>query len=170
MQQGLFESKASSEACCEPRSLEMGACPMCGRRGKPVPRFTVSVMLRDPVVYMHPERLPDGKYFICEAKSCPTVYFGVANGITFSKDQLRVRVWQKGDDPDVPVCYCFHHTLSSIGEEIARAGGTDVLSRIGAEVKAGNCRCEVTNPQGSCCLGNVAKAVKIAKDRFAKTG
>jgi hypothetical protein len=27
-------------------------------------------------------------------------------------------------------------------------------------VKAGNCACEVRNPQGSCCLGNVQATVK----------
>ena len=30
------------------------------------------------------------------------------------------------------------------------------------KVKAGECRCEETNPSGGCCLGSVAKAIKHA--------
>jgi len=104
---------------------------------------------------------------MCESKTCPTVYFSSQNGTAFKKDELRVKVWQKEDDAEVPVCYCFNNSIRSIQEELRRTGATNVLARISAEVKDGNCRCEVTNPQGTCCLGNVTKAVKIAKDTLA---
>ncbi len=99
-------------------------------------------------------------------KSCLIVYFNNKNHVVFREVDITVRVWQKQQDPDVPACYCFHHTISSIARELEEKGSTDVLARIGAEVRAGNCRCEVTNPQGSCCLGNVAKAVRMAKQRI----
>src|SRR6266481_8503338 len=35
-----------------------------------------------------------------------------------------------------------------------------VANRIAAEVKAGNCACEVKNPSGKCCLGDVTQAAK----------
>jgi hypothetical protein len=38
-----------------------------------------------------------------------------------------------------------------------------VAERITALVKAERCACEVKNPQGSCCLGNVAAATNAAK-------
>ncbi len=145
---------------------DASVCPTCAVRGKTVSRFTVSVIAKNPEIYLHPEHLPEGKYFICETKSCPTVYFSSERGIILNRKDVRVKVWQKEDSPEVPVCYCFHHTISSISDEIRKNGNTDVPSRISAEVREKNCRCEVTNPQGACCLGNVAKAVKIAKDRL----
>lgn len=40
-----------------------------------------------------------------------------------------------------------------------------IPQRITAEVKAGNCACEIRNSQGSCCLGNVTAAVNRAMER-----
>lgn len=58
------------------------------------------------------------------------------------------------------ICYCFGHTDRSIREEIERTGRSTVSARIAAKVKAGECSCETLNPKGSCCLGDVNKAVK----------
>jgi len=131
---------------------------------KPV---TVSVFVKDPSLYLHPEMLPAVGFSMCETKTCDVVYFNSHEGFTVKRSGLRTRVWQKEDDPMVPACYCFNNSVSSIRGEIERRGDTDVLARISAEVKAGNCRCEVTNPQGSCCLGNVTKAIRIAKETIA---
>lgn len=49
-----------------------------------------------------------------------------------------------------------------IRDELAATGKTTVIERIAAEMKAGFCACEIRNPQGSCCLGNVKAAVKVA--------
>jgi len=136
-------------------------------QGKRVSPFTISLFSKDSEIYLHPERLPEGKYYLCESKFCPVVYFNSQNGLAFKKDELRVRVWQKEDDPEVPVCYCFNHSVKSIQEELKQNGFTNVVAKISSEVNAGNCRCEVTNPQGSCCLGNVNKAVKIAEKALA---
>jgi hypothetical protein len=140
----------------------MNVCSSCGTNGKLISPFTVCVMVRDQKLYLHPESLTSDKYFMCESFSCPIVYFD-GNGGSFKKSDLRIKVWQKENDPNVPTCYCFHHSVSSIRKEIEQFGKTTVMSSISAEVKAGNCRCEVTNPQGSCCLGNVAKAIKLAQ-------
>jgi len=153
------------EECCRPEASQVrkeDRCPQCGEGGKPVGKFTVSVFAKDPALYLHPEELGNHQFFLCETKSCQIVYFSAERAL--GKDGVRGKVWQKEDDPDLPVCYCFHHTLSSILRELKDGGSTDVLARIAAEVRAGNCRCEVMNPQGSCCLGNVAKAVKAAKE------
>jgi hypothetical protein len=40
-------------------------------------------------------------------------------------------------------------------EEILDTGKCTSPQWITAEVKAGNCACEIRNPQGFCCLGNV---------------
>jgi hypothetical protein len=35
-----------------------------------------------------------------------------------------------------------------------------VVADVTTGIKAGQCACEIRNPQGSCCLGNVRKVVK----------
>ncbi|HEV2197528.1 MAG TPA: DUF998 domain-containing protein [Candidatus Acidoferrum sp.] len=53
-------------------------------------------------------------------------------------------------------------------QEVDATGDCRIPQRISAEVKAGNCACEVRNPQGSCCLGNVTAVVKRLKaDRIS---
>jgi len=47
--------------------------------------------------------------------------------------------------------------------ELAATGKSTVIDRIAAEMKADFCACEIRNPQGSCCLGNVKAAVKAAQ-------
>jgi len=85
------------------------------------------------------------------------------NEIIFRKDDLRVKVGLKeSGDPTVPVCYCFGWTPQKIQAEMKATGKTTAIEQIKAQVKAGNCYCEVTNPQGSCCLGNVSQVVKQA--------
>ena len=44
--------------------------------------------------------------------------------------------------------------------EIERTGKSTVPGQVKAQIKADNCYCEVTNPQGSCCLGNIAAVIK----------
>jgi hypothetical protein len=60
------------------------------------------------------------------------------------------------------VCYCFGHTVESIREEIETTGRSTVAAAITAKVNATECSCEILNPKGTCCLGDVNKAVKEA--------
>ncbi len=83
--------------------------------------------------------------------------------VRLSKADLRVRVGLKETADPVPVCYCFGFTEGMLLEEIQTIGHSSIPQRIAAEIKADNCACEVRNPQGSCCLGNVKAAVKRAQ-------
>ena len=49
-----------------------------------------------------------------------------------------------------------------IRAEIDAKGKSEAVQQITELVKAEKCFCEVTNPQGSCCLGNVSKVVKAS--------
>jgi hypothetical protein len=97
----------------------------------------------------------------CRTADCEVVYFDDQGG-TFEAADLTVPVFQKSTDPARPVCYCFEHTVASIEEEVAARGASDVPKRIGEKCKTGLDDCEHTNPQGSCCLGNVHQVVKAA--------
>ena len=61
------------------------------------------------------------------------------------------------------VCYCFLHPRSEIESELRHDGISTLLDRIAAKVKAGECACEVRNPSGRCCLGEVrAEIARLA--------
>lgn len=90
------------------------------------------------------------------------VYFG--REAAFRRDDVLVPVFQKEPPGDRTVCYCFSETEGDIRREIEETGRASAFQRITALVKAGRCACELRNPQGSCCLGNVARATEGAKE------
>lgn len=159
------------DTCCDlhpPRACSPTPCPACEERGKTVARLTLEALLK-------PNRRPtipprQEGFFFCPTPTCEVVYFLPGRPL-FRKEDLSVRVGLKEpDDPTVPVCYCFDWTPQNIRAELETTGRSTVIDQIKAQVKAGNCDCEVTNPQGSCCLGNVAKAVQQATASATQKG
>ncbi len=65
-----------------------------------------------------------------------------------------------------PVCYCFNHTVASIRGEIQTKGHSTAQGMITQEVKAGRCACEVKNPAGACCLGDVTRVVRAINSQL----
>jgi hypothetical protein len=98
-------------------------------------------------------------YCFCACPACETVYFGDA-GDRFGTGDLRVPVWQKQVSGDRLLCYCFGETESVIRDELLQHGRTDVVARIREHIAAQRCACDVRNPRGVCCLGDVMAAVK----------
>ena len=72
-----------------------------------------------------------------------------------------MRVGVKVAAPPHTICYCFGHTVESMRADVTRAGSSEALEAIQAAVKAGTCRCEVMNPSGHCCMGDMIKALKV---------
>jgi len=66
----------------------------------------------------------------------------------------------KSKSPEALVCYCFQHRRHDIEADLLADGRTSIPVRITAEVKAGNCACEVRNASGRCCFGDVQKAIQ----------
>lgn len=144
-----------SEACCtghagqEPR--DRLACPKNGQVGRPVQRVTPGALLRPEARARFDAR---AQYWFCPARDCDVVYY--AADATFCVQDVIVPVWQKQPAPTTPVCYCFGWTPAKIN---AFPEPRKVLDDITAKVRSGACSCELTNPQGACCLGNVAAVV-----------
>ena len=67
------------------------------------------------------------------------------------------------DGHPIPLCYCFGYDRKAVRDDIQRLGKTDILKIITQRVKAGECICEMTNPSGGCCLGEVSRAIKQAQ-------
>ena len=66
----------------------------------------------------------------------------------------------------IRLCYCFDITIEDVEREIATTGTSAVPKRVAAAIRAGTCECEIRNPSGVCCLGEVNRAVKAATARW----
>jgi hypothetical protein len=106
----------------------------------------------------------DAAYYFCETPTCDIVYFSDRPLHFFGREDLTVRVGIKESEPPIPVCYCFGFTEQDIVEDVARDAGGRIVQEITARVKAGLCACEITNPSGRCCLGNVRRVMRKARE------
>ncbi|HWP22977.1 MAG TPA: hypothetical protein VNM15_02175 [Candidatus Binatia bacterium] len=159
---GLSEESAeeimSSECSpARPNTKEnVALCPRCRKKGKPVSLATVGAMAKTELEAI---KLSAQEYYLCRTPDCLVVYY--AEEIRIEKSELRVPVNFKEQNYDGPVCYCFNHTVASIRAEIQAKGHSTAQAMIAQEVKAGRCACVVKNPAGTCCLGDVARAVQV---------
>lgn len=142
------------ESCCGATILHSGySCPECRTEGKPVGLKT----LQHLVIEEKRGSIGDGNYYFCATPDCPVVYYNAEGSVTFHKKDLIVKVGLKESDPPILVCYCFNITEEDIREEIRKTGRTTASQRIRSEIKARNCACEINNPSGRCCLGDVER-------------
>lgn len=142
--------------CCRvpaPRVADGDLCPASRTRGRPVDLLTVKALLTETSL----GRLANVAHRFCPDPSCDVVYFD-ADGATYGKRDLRVPVWQKEPFGDRTVCYCFGVSEAGIRAEILATGRSEATERVRAHIAAGRCACEVRNPRGVCCLGDVAAA------------
>jgi hypothetical protein len=66
-----------------------------------------------------------------------------------------------------PVCYCLGETPAAIRAEIAAHGRTRAVQRVRDLIASGLCVCEVRNPRGACCLGELmAVAARLEAEAF----
>ncbi len=145
-----------TDATCQTVRPALVECPECGARGRKVKPITLRSLLIDGV-----ERR-DEVYRFCATPGCPVVYFGEGTGDVVHRDALRVRVGQKETAADRPICYCFDFSAADVTAEVATTGSSTIPDRITEHCRRGEDRCPETNPQGSCCLGNVRAFVKEA--------
>ncbi|RJG22480.1 putative iron-sulfur cluster-binding metallochaperone [Paenibacillus thiaminolyticus] len=137
--------------------IKIRECPSCGEKGKNVQIITLKSLLKALALETIES---ENSYAFCSNPACSIVYFSGNHSQTFMENDLKVPVYQKNPSTNVPVCYCFDWTKDRL-----QAAGTDQrpADEIKAHVQAGSCGCEVNNPQGACCLGNVSAFVRGLK-------
>jgi hypothetical protein len=152
-----------SDCCCPPRPndpAEQRTCPKSGTQGHAVDLNTVKAMLTVNAL----ARISGAPHRFCADPACEIVYFTAAD--TFTVHDLRVPVWQKEPFGARMVCYCFGENETDIAREISEQGASRAVERVREHIAAGRCACELRNPRGACCLGDVIAAVKrVAHER-----
>ena len=130
-------------------------CKCRGSRSHGVALITLKALLTPAAL----ARLnPEEAFRFCPELACDVVYFSPT--LTFRASDLKVPVFQKERTPEVPVCYCFGHTRAGLRRAAASGEGHALEASIRGHVRAGRCGCEVNNPQGRCCLGNVVTVLR----------
>ncbi len=130
-------------------------CPVCHGKGKPVQGQTVKSLLAVTL-----RQVRNVEYLFCRTQTCHVVYFSADGAQTFTVEQIRERVYQKEPDADdVFVCYCFRHTVGEIRTSSPETR-IAILDDINTGIQSDQCACDLRNPQGSCCLGNVRELIK----------
>ncbi|BDP43999.1 (2Fe-2S)-binding protein (plasmid) [Deinococcus aetherius] len=154
------------ESCCLPTPLEQdpARCPVSGTPGRITPLVTLKALLT-PSALATLE--PDQTYRFCPDPTCEVVYYSPARA--YRTADLKVPVYQKDPGDDVPLCYCFGWTRGALLHAWQMEEGHGVVREIRAHVQAGRCGCEVNNPQGSCCLGDVSRVLKTLDREHASS-
>lgn len=151
--EGPMENRAPShEACCQIPTRTC-PCPICGNVGR-----KVTVLTLDHHVPKHLRAEIGDDATFCLNPDCDVVYCNPP-GFVVRKGQTVLPVTQKDPGDDVHVCYCFGFKRSDIRRDLAARGTTDITDRIKQGIAEGRCACERKNPQGACCLGNVAATI-----------
>lgn len=144
----------------------VNTCPECGKIGKPIQGQTVKALLSVSL-----RQVRAVKYLFCRTQTCPIVYFSADGEQPFTIEQVRERIFQKEPEAeDVFICYCFRHTVGNLRAASSKVR-IAIVDDISTGINAGQCTCELRNPQGSCCLGNVRSVIKrLEKPAVAATG
>ena len=160
----LCSSEAAVMTVISPSSSkgvsEAAHCPDCHQIGKAVKSITLeSLLTKDALVRV---KNLDGFRF-CSTPGCKVAYFRSSSDDILTITDVRVPVGQKLTEPSRTLCYCFGHTVAQIESEVVATGTSTVMAEIAAKCKQGLDRCPESNPQGSCCMGNVKAVISESK-------
>lgn len=136
---------------------------MCGIRGTSIEVRTVKALLADSAL----ARLRCVSHRFCRTPECQVVYYDEMAGV-YLQNEIRARVWQKEVHGDRPVCYCFGETETTIRTELREQHESTVVARVRQHIDAGRCACDVRNPRGVCCLGDLILAVTRVREESLK--
>ncbi len=128
-------------------------CSTCRTEGRPVERQTIL----HHVKHEYLDRVNGEAYRFCAEPNCSIVYY--AEGMRLTVDDLRELVTTKTQGDKRPICYCFGFTEGDARKEIERTGQSTIPATVSGLIKVSMCACEVRNPAGVCCLGEVNQTV-----------
>ena len=124
-------------------------CPDCGAPLSAVEVKTVKHVLR----YALARCLEPGSFGHCPNEECDVVYARTpcdgANdvGEIFRRCDIKEHLRPFAQGRERLLCYCFGYTRGHV-EDDARSGNDAILPIISAQMRAGDCACEVMNPRG----------------------
>jgi len=140
----------------------LAACPESATDSKKIQHRTIEHLVKQDLV----ERILDSQYYYCADADCPVVYFSPDGASKFTIDELQLAVFEKDSGKNVNVCYCYDWTRGRIEDEIRETGVSTASKEVAEKVRASLCECDIKNPKGTCCLGDLNAYVREVKDNL----
>lgn len=137
-------------------------CTACGQKGKPVSALTIRSLTRRH--WPHYAEITDG--YFCTNPNDSTVYYFPTLDLTVDKEHVVDRVGIKETEEPIYVCYCFRHTKQGIESDFMEHSRSMIEENVREKVSGKLCSCEVTNPSGQCCLGDIRKTYKRLEEEL----
>lgn len=138
----------------------MTLCPNCGESGRGVSAVTVQA-------HTLAERRASLEALVgwrgCRSPSCDVGYFR-DHGEPILLAEMASVPFLKSHSPDRLVCFCFEHTVAAVAEDMRTHGESTIKAAITKACGGGLDDCERKNPEGRCCLGNVAAVVRAVNN------
>ena len=131
-------------------------CPNSGTGSRKIQRRTIEHLVKPELV----GSISDSQYYYCDEPDCPVVYFSQDGSGAFTTGDLQVAVFDKDSSEDVNVCYCYDWSRNRIRNELAETGQSTASREIAKKVRASLCECDIKNPKGTCCLGDIQSFLK----------
>ena len=156
--------------CCSNGAVKadeslLTACQICGEPGRIVAKQTVV----HQVISEKLSSVGDAEYRFCGSVDCDVVYYSV-DGNVFTTDDVRELVTTKMNGDNRPLCYCFGFTEGNVRREIVLRGETTIPAQVTQFIKEKLCACEIRNPSGSCCLGEINRTVRLVEEFYFHAG
>lgn len=156
--------------CCSNGSIKanespLTACQICGELGRIAAKQTVVHQLISEKL----SSVGDAEYRFCGSTDCDVVYYSV-DGNVFTTDDVRELVTTKMKGDNRPLCYCFGFTEGHVRREIVLKGETTIPAQVTQFIKEKLCACEIRNPSGSCCLGEINRTVRLVEELYCHAG
>jgi len=136
----------------------MTSCPQCGEPGRKVGKITVEAHTLEA---HRPSPNDSDDWRFCRSSSCAVGYF-VAGSEPILLDQMGTVPFPKSDAPERLVCFCFEHTVAAVAQDARSGPESTIKATITEACRSGLDDCARKNPEGVCCLGNVAAVIRTA--------
>ena len=150
--------KEEPTGCCSVQPKGKVACPKCQILAKGVLAKTVEHLLTEEA--KGNLSCFEGFHF-CKTPTCEVIYFRDERIVT--QKEMSVVVGHKEGATPATICYCFEWTREKIKAEIETTGDSTALGDIKEKMESVGCSCELLNPSGGCCLGDVGKVIHEIK-------
>ena len=138
-------------------------CPDSGTSSRKIQRRTIEHLVKPELV----EKILAAQYYYCSDSDCPVVYFSQDGDSRFTTEDIQVAVFAKDPGKEVNVCYCYDWTRGRIEDEIRKTGDSTASKEVAEKVRASLCECDIKNPKGTCCLGDLNNYVEGIKESVA---
>ena len=133
----------------------MNSCPECKNLSQKISQETIQSQTN---FSFQPSQ---DAWFFCKTQHCSVVYFSSSEIKPIYLDSLKETPFPKSTNPNRLVCFCFHHSVQEILDDVLHNSVSTIKEDIIEACRKDLSDCLHMNPEGRCCLGNISMLLKM---------